>query len=238
MRCGCNHPSTGQVVQSVPAGIAATALLAFTNTYKTMSEELYLTDIDTDDYSIITKNTKDILNDMNFEDEDDRYMCYSIINNLEKFASDSIRAMKIVSLPFIGCLRISPVRRKLRDTKLHLHNIRQAMTKEEYKEYVTGLVKEWNEEQREADTEKLLMTKIKRNNKKKYEELYKKLGRAYANMYIKAIRLLDYVPFDLEWEEHYQELKGKSSKEEDIEKHTETQEDIDKFIKSQSRFKF
>lgn len=214
------------------------ALLAFTNTYKTMSEELYLTDIDTDDYSIITKNTKDILNDMNFEDEDDRYMCYSIINNLEKFASDSIRDMKIVSLPFIGCLRISPVRRKLRDTKLHLHNIRQAMTKEEYKEYVTGLVKEWNEEQREADAEKLLMTKIKRNNKKKYEELYKKLGRAYANMYIKAIRLLDYVPFDLEWEEHYQELKGKSSKEEDIEKHTETQEDIDKFIKSQPRFKF
>lgn len=238
MRCGCNHSSTGQVVQSVPAGTTATALLASTNTYKTMSEELYLTDIDTDDYSIITKNTKDILNDMNFEDEDDRYMCYSIINNLEKFASDSIRAMKIVSLPFIGCLRISPVRRKLRDTKLHLHNIRQAMTKEEYKEYVTGLVKEWNEEQREADAEKLLMTKIKRNNKKKYEELYKKLGRAYANMYIKAIRFLDYVPFDLEWEEHYQELKGKSSKEEDIEKHTETQEDIDKFIKSQPRFKF
>ena len=238
MRCGCNHSSTGQVVQSVPAGTATTALLVFTNTYKTMSEELYLTDIDTDDYSIITKNTKDILNDMNFEDEDDRYMCYSIINNLEKFASDSIRAMKIVSLPFIGCLRISPVRRKLRDTKLHLHNIRQAMTKEEYKEYVTGLVKEWNEEQREADAEKLLITKIKRNNKKKYEELYKKLGRAYANMYIKAIRLLDYVPFDLEWEEHYQELKGKSSKEEDIEKHTETQEDIDKFIKSQPRFKF
>ena len=238
MRCGCNYLSTGQVVQSVLAETTATALLAFTNTYKTMSEELYLTDIDTDDYSIITKNTKDILNDMNFEDEDDRYMCYSIINNLEKFASDSIRAMKIVSLPFIGCLRISPVRRKLRDTKLHLHNIRQAMTKEEYKEYVTGLVKEWNEEQREADAEKLLMTKIKRNNKKKYEELYKKLGRAYANMYIKAIRLLDYVPFDLEWEEHYQELKGKSSKEEDIEKHTETQEDIDKFIKSQPRFKF
>ena len=238
MRCGCNYPSTGQVVQSVLAETTATALLAFTNTYKTMSEELYLTDIDTDDYSIITKNTKDILNDMNFEDEDDRYMCYSIINNLEKFASDSIRNMKIVSLPFIGCLRISPVRRKLRDTKLHLHNIRQAMTKEEYKEYVTGLVKEWNEEQREADAEKLLMTKIKRNNKKKYEELYKKLGRAYANMYIKAIRLLDYIPFDLEWEEHYQELKGKSSKEEDIEKHTETQENIDKFIKSQPRFKF
>ena len=238
MRCGYDYSSTGQVVQSVPTGITATALLAFTNTYKTMSEELYLTDIDTDDYSIITKNTKDILNDMNFEDEDDRYMCYSIINNLEKFASDSIRTMKIVSLPFIGCLRISPVRRKLRDTKLHLHNIRQAMTKEEYKEYVTGLVKEWNEEQREADAEKLLMTKIKRNNKKKYEELYKKLGRAYANMYIKAIRFLDYVPFDLEWEEHYQELKGKSSKEEDIEKHTETQEDIDKFIKSQPRFKF
>ena len=82
------------------------------------------------------------------------------------------------------------------------------------------------------------MTKIRRNNKKRYEELYKKLGRAYANMYIKAIRLLDYVPFDLEWEEHYQELKGKNSKEEDIEKHTETQEDIDKFIKSQPRFKF
>ena len=65
-----------------------------------MSEELYLTDIDTDDYSIISKNTNDILNDMDFKDDDDRYMCYSIINSLEKYAAQCIRDTKIVSLPF------------------------------------------------------------------------------------------------------------------------------------------
>lgn len=160
-----------------------------------------------ENYIIISKDTNDILNDMDFNDEDERLLCESIITNLEKDAASAIRDMKTVSLPFIGCLRINPIKRKLRDAKLHLSLMRKNMSKADYKQHVKDIVHEFGQEMDKADAEKLIMTKIRRNNKKHYDELYKKLGRAYAEMFIFSIRGLKEVPFDAEWEEYYQNLK-------------------------------
>lgn len=160
-----------------------------------------------ENYVIISKNTNDILNDMDFNDEDERLLCESIINNLEKDAAAAIREMKTVSLPFIGCLRINPIKRKLRDAKLHLSLMRKNMSKADYKQHVRDIVHEFGQEMDKADAEKLIMTKIRRNNKKRYDELYKKLGRSYAEMFIFSIRALKEVSFDAEWEEYYQNLK-------------------------------
>lgn len=160
-----------------------------------------------ENYIIISKDTNDILNDMDFNNEDERLLCESIITNLEKDAASAIREMKTVSLPFIGCLRINPIKRKLRDAKLHLSLMRKNMSKDDYKQHVRDIVHEFGQEMDKADTEKLIMTKIRRNNKKHYDELYKKLGRAYAEMFIFSIRVLKEVPFDAEWEEYYQNLK-------------------------------
>lgn len=161
-----------------------------------------------ENYVIISKDTNDILNDMDFNDEDERLLCESIITNLEKNAASSIREMKTVSLPFIGCIRINPIKRKLRDAKLHLSLMRKNMTKAEYKQHVKDIVHEFGQEMDKADAEKLIMTKIRRNNKKHYDELYKKLGRAYAEMFIFSIRALKDIPFDKEWQEKYDELAG------------------------------
>lgn len=160
-----------------------------------------------ENYVIISKDTNDILNDMDFNNEDERLLCESIITNLEKDAASAIREMKTVSLPFIGCLRINPIKRKLRDAKLHLSLMRNNMSKDDYKQHVRDIVHEFGQEMDKADAEKLIMTKIRRNNKKRYDELYKKLGRAYAEMFIFSIRGLKEVPFDSEWEEYYQNLK-------------------------------
>lgn len=162
-----------------------------------------------DEYIIISKNTDDILNDMDFENEEERILCESIITNLERTAATNIRNMNAVSIPYIGVLRINPVKRKFATSKLHLSLMRKNMTKEEYKNHVRDTVRGFAKEQKELDEKKLIVTRIKRNNKKKYEEYYKKLGSAYANMYIEAIRLLKELPFDADWEEHYQSLKNK-----------------------------
>jgi hypothetical protein len=162
-----------------------------------------------DEYIIISKNTDDILNDMDFENEEERILCESIITNLERTAATNIRNMNAVSIPYIGVLRINLVKRKFATSKLHLSLMRKNMTKEEYKNYVRDTVRGFAKEQKELDEKKLIITRIKRNNKKKYEEYYKKLGSAYANMYIEAIRLLKELPFDADWEEHYQSLKNK-----------------------------
>lgn len=161
-----------------------------------------------ENYVIISKNINDILNDIDFNNEDERLMCESIIDNLESYAAAEIRNMKIVSLPSIGCVRINPVKRKLRDAKLHLSTIRRITSKENYKQHVKELVSDFYQELNKKDAEKLIITKIRRHNKKKYDKLYKKYGKGYAEMFIFAIKSLKEVPFDEEWEELYQQLSS------------------------------
>lgn len=159
------------------------------------------------DYVIISKNKEDILNELDFENEEERYLCDAIITNLEKSASDTIKNMKVAQIPYIGCLRINPVKRKLREAKLHLSSIRKGLTKEQYKEHVRSYVIDLKEQQAEADRIKLIISRIRRNNKKQYDNLFKRLGRSYAEMFIYSIYIMDEVPFDAEWEEHYKSLK-------------------------------
>lgn len=205
------------------------------NNIKDMEDEVQLGVEDIgEEYVIISKDTNDILNDMDFVDEDERLLCESIITNLEKYAAASIKDMKIVSLPFIGCVRINPIKRRLRDAKLHLSLIRKNMSKTDYKQYVKDIVDEFGEEMSKVDTEKLIMTKIRSNNKKRYDEYYKKLGRAYAEMFIYSIRLLKEVPFDIEWEEYYQELKG----EDKVVKEVIDENDIRDYVIKQPRYRF
>lgn len=168
------------------------------------NEQLNEADIE---YIIVSKNKNDILNELDFKNEEERLLCDSIISNLEKTASDTIRSMKVAQIPFIGCLRINPVKRKLRDAKLHLSAVRKSLTKEQYKEHVRSYVIDLKEKQIEEDRIKLVFTRIRRNNKKKYEQLFKKCGRAYAELFIMSIYWLKEVHFDQEWEEHYQSLK-------------------------------
>lgn len=168
------------------------------------NEQLNEADIE---YIIVSKDKNDILNELDFENEEERLLCDSIISNLEKTVSDTIRSMKVAQIPFIGCLRINPVKRKLRDAKLHLRAVRKSLTKEQYKEHVRSYVIDLKERQKEEDKIKLAFTRIRRNNKKKYEQLFKKCGRAYAELFIMSIYWLKEVPFDQEWEEHYQSLK-------------------------------
>lgn len=174
---------------------------------KADSEDVINLDESSINYDINVKTQKDILSDLRFKDEDDELICHSIIDNLEKFASENIRKLNTVQLPFIGCIRIDPVKYKFKHKKLHLSTIRHNTTKEEYREYVKDTYNEFIKEAKEEDKRKLYLTKIKRNNKDKYETLYKNLGKAYANMFIYSITLFEEIPFDADWEYHYQSLK-------------------------------
>lgn len=167
------------------------------------NEQLNEADVE---YVIVSKDKNDILNELDFENEEERLLCDSIISNLEKTASDTIRNMKVAQIPFIGCLRINPVKRKLRDAKLHLRAVRKSLTKEQYKDHVRSYVIDLKEKQIEEDRIKLAFTRIRRNNKKKYEQLFKKCGRAYAELFIMSIYWLKEVPYSQEFEDKYKEL--------------------------------
>lgn len=161
-----------------------------------------------DNLDIITKNTKDILDDMCFKDEDERLLCESIIVNLEKQVSDNAKNMKAVALPQLGVARINPVKHKFKKEKENLKLLRSVCkTAKEYKEEVADIYNKIREEQEKIDKDKLKYHKLKQNNKKVYEEYCKKGGKRYADCYLYCLTLVDYVPYDSEWEEHYQSLK-------------------------------
>lgn len=179
-----------------------------------MNDELTNIDIseqlenDNDEFSVVVKNRKDILNDMGFDNVEDKVLCNDIIKSLENFAADNIRDMKIVNLPMIGCVRINPIRRALRDKKLHLRIIRSNLTKEEYKNYVRDTIVELETKQKAIDKFKARFNRIKSIYKKKYILMYNTIGKAYAELYITALTWFTEVHYDEEWEETYQKLNG------------------------------
>ena len=88
------------------------------------------------EYSFIVKNKTDILNELNFTDDEDRFITDSIITNLEKHASESIRNGKAAQLPYIGVVRKNPLREIIRANYNNFKVARKHMTKEEYKKRV------------------------------------------------------------------------------------------------------
>lgn len=168
----------------------------------------HLFELDNEEFVIISKDKNDILDELDFKDETERALCDSIITNNEKLIAENLRSMKVVQIPYIGNMRVNPVQRKMRDNYKNFKIARRNMTKEQYKEHVRSYFIEAKQNQDYLDKLKLVRRRNKINNKAKYELLIEKLGKSYAEMYIFAIYLLEYIPFDEEWEERYQELKN------------------------------
>lgn len=186
--------------------VTVSAFIIYNNMENVVVDEIQEVE---DEYQLIYKEKNDILNELDFENEEERILCDSIISNLEKTAAEAIKSMQVAQLPFIGCVRIDPIKRQLRDAKLHLSAVRKSLTKEQYKEHVRTFIIDLKEKQKRKDKLKLLFSRIRSNNKSKYEYLYKKCGRAYAELFIMSIYWLKEIPYDDEWEYQYQLLSGR-----------------------------
>lgn len=160
-----------------------------------------------DNLAIVTKDTNDILDGMDFENEDERNLCNDIILNLEKQIVDNIQAGKIAALPKLGSIRINPVKQKFKEEKANLRLLRKVCTKAEYKKEAAAIHNKLREEQEKLDKDKLKYHKLKQRNRKQYEIYCKNNGKLHADTYLYCLSLIDYVPFNAEWEDHYQSLK-------------------------------
>ena len=160
-----------------------------------------------DDFMVISKTSSDIINGMYFETEEDKLLCESIIDNLEKSISEGLKEEKIVQLPFLGCLRKSPLKKEVRKNYTNFKIARKYMSKEDYKAHVKAVVNDAKEKIAKDDFLKLRIKRIKSKNKKKYESLYLKVGKAYAEMFIFALLNLKEVPFNQEIQDAFDNLK-------------------------------
>ena len=81
-----------------------------------------------DDYILIYKDINNILDDIGFQG-DDRILCKSIIESLEKEASINIRKDKCVAIPHIGTIQKNWYRSKLISHYKDFKEARKTMTR-------------------------------------------------------------------------------------------------------------
>lgn len=156
-----------------------------------------------DDYILIYKDINNILDDIGFQG-DDRILCKSIIESLEKEASINIRKDKCVAIPHIGTIQKNWYRSKLISHYKDFKEARKTMTREEYKEYTAKVMEE--EKQKHYEEEEKIKTehKFKKKLLPTWIKLSKKHSAAYANLWLYAMGKLEIIEFDEEVEEIYE----------------------------------
>lgn len=155
------------------------------------------------DYILIYKDINNILDDIGFQG-DERILCKSIIESLEREASINIRKDKCVAIPHIGTIQKNWYRSKLIGHYKDFKEARKTMTKEEYKEYTAKVMDE--EKQKHYEEEERIKTerKFKKKLLPTWIKLSKKRGVAYANLWIYTMTKFDIIEFDEEVEEIYE----------------------------------
>lgn len=212
-----------------------------------MDIEKHSNDINEIDYTIPYKERKDIIDSINFKTDEERIICSSIIKSLENQIAEGLDAHKVIAIPYIGCVRINDVRREfIRECRAPLATVKLDMTVKQFKELSSAMYANIKFKHELADDRRKYEYSFKRTNKKKYDELCKQFGIAYANLYLKALSWLREVPFNEEFEEQYKELRNKEKEEKKkessdsmkINDNTISKNNIDYVINSQPRWDF
>ena len=160
------------------------------------------------EYKIIVKGKDDILSELTSNNKE-RFIYESIIDNIEKSAADNIKAGKIVQLPAIGCVRKNPTHEIIKKNYDNFRVAKKNMTSEQYKQHVKEIIIHSKQKQEKLNRDKYNVRKIRSRNKEKYDKLYINLGKAYAEMYIYSLLCLREVPFDIEFQQHYDNLNNR-----------------------------
>ena len=165
---------------------------------KNVIDNIYDSDLNNE---LEVNTMKDIINSIGFKSE-------VIITNLEKYAAENIKQSKTVNIPYIGCIRKSPLREAIVSRRFDFKKARLSMSREEYKDYVRQSIDKLKKEERRKNDLKRELYKIQKINHKQYNKLYESVGKAYADFYIFAIYCLTPVEHNEEFEELYRELSN------------------------------
>lgn len=135
------------------------------------------------------KSRKDVLNDMHLEGNELELTDY-IIRELEADEAAAIKDHKIVALPYFGCIRIKPVKQKLRKIAQSIKAAGKKLDRDEYKKYIRNQQFILAEEQHRKDKKAKLDKHLRYRNRVLYNELRRTKGEEYAELFIWSMSLL------------------------------------------------
>lgn len=170
------------------------------------SEELERIEEIDEQYKIIRKDVNDIIEEIDFDTEDDKLICHSIITNMDKYMAKTFKENKCANIPYMGCVRKTIIARTINENKTNFKLAKTELTKEEYKDHVRSYIYDAKETQKKLDREKLILKKIRSKFNKKYKELYVKLGAAYADLFIKSLSWFQPIEFNQDIQDMYDKL--------------------------------
>lgn len=160
------------------------------------------------DYELITKTTDDVIEQCNFENDKDKVICKDIITHLHKTAKKYIEADKVANIPYIGCLRKSPVNKVITENKDHIKHLAKSTTLGEFQFQVSNIVNKAKSDAKKEDEAKMLDNKVKAKNRKLYDKIAKDKGVVAAINFIKMLQNLEVIEYDEEVEEMYRRLSN------------------------------
>lgn len=162
---------------------------------------------DTGIYKVPSVIKEDIINSLEFNNKEDRILCSSIIDNIEKSISNTIKNNKCASIPYIGCLRRKFNSGVLVKEKFKLSNVRKVLNKEDYKEYCRTVFNEYKHEANLKTIETKRVKRIRKIFKKQYETYLRTINKSYADMFLFSVSNFTQVEFNEEIEEQYSRLR-------------------------------
>lgn len=158
-----------------------------------------------DNYVLTYKDVDNILDDIDFVDDDDRILCKTIINSLEKEAAAQLLAGKCVQLPYIGIIRRNPIKMAVIKRYKEFKEKRSQLSRKDYIAYCKKVMKQEKMDLQNAELHKRKMNTFRKKNLKIWMEKKKVFGDAYANVYLYVLKYWTAVDFDWDVELAYQE---------------------------------
>ena len=139
----------------------------------------------------------DVLENMTFKTNNDKIITKDIITQIEEIAFDGIEKNLCMSIPYLGRLRKSIFQRLMKEEGAGLlKDAKTKLSKEDYIEYRRNLYRSYRIKAKDEDYAKLIIERIIRLNKKKYNQIYSACGKDYADRWIKKIAYLKIIEHD------------------------------------------
>ncbi len=162
-------------------------------------------ELDSDKFELIYKDLDIIIDEIPFDNLQDRMLCKDIVNHLEEEAAKQIKDGKCVSIPNIGNIRRNPIQTALMNNYKDFKEKRETLSHDEYLEYTKSKMREakWNLQNEEVKKRRL--NSFKKRVLKLYIDKVRKYGDTYANFWLYSINSLKPVEFNPEVEDAYQE---------------------------------
>ena len=158
-------------------------------------------------YRLEIVRQQQVLEDINFHNQDEFDICKDIISCLETKSSQVLAKGETVSLPYIGRLRKPLIIQELYKQKKLLKVARSVMDKDDYKEYKKEVYQECVSKIVNADNLAKLRRRLITLNKKKYLKKYKVFGEFGAMLWIESLLWLKPIEFNQEVQDVFDEIE-------------------------------